>query len=219
MAVCALASIALPAFVLPDKTVDFDALHHAAGVATRTTDRVLDVNIYPTPEARASAMETRAIGIGAQGLADVFRMVGVPYDSVEARQLNIAIFETIYHGALDMSCKLAEQHEPYIRWANSPASQGQLQCDMWHVTPSGLHDFPSLRHRISIHGLRNSMLTAIMPTSSTSQLLGNNDSVEPYIKYVTATRTARLATDVEPTATSTRGESLQANSTSYVRGW
>ncbi|EIW51419.1 alpha subunit of ribonucleoside diphosphate reductase [Trametes versicolor FP-101664 SS1] len=183
--VCALSSLSLPAFVSSDDhTFDFDALHHATKVATRCTDRVLDINDYPSPEARASAVETRAIGVGVQGLADVFRMMGIPYGSDEARRLNVSIFETIYHGALEESSEMAERFGPFPAWNRSPASQGVLQCDMWNCTPSDRYDFDALRARIAKHGLRNSMLTAVMPTSSTSQLLGNNDSVEPYVSNI-----------------------------------
>ncbi|KAI0717705.1 ribonucleoside-diphosphate reductase large subunit [Cerioporus squamosus] len=184
-AVCTLSSIAIPRFVRLDRTYDFDALHTLTRLVVLTTDALLDRNDYPNDATRSSALRTRSLGIGVQGLADVFLATGVPFQSPEARQLNKDIFETIYHSAYQTSCDLAEQHGPYPSYANSPASHDILQHDMWeNVVLSGRFDFESLRNRIATHGLRHSMLTAQMPTASTAKLLGNFDSTEPYTSAV-----------------------------------
>ena len=146
-------------------------------------DRCVDVSEYPTPEAAASARSTRALGVGVQGLADVFMQLRLPFTSIGARELNISIFETLYYAALDASCRLAESYGPYPDWVGSPAARGVLQVDLWGVTPSSRHDFPGLRSRIARFGLRNSVITALMPTASTSKLLGNFESFEPYTRY------------------------------------
>lgn len=182
-AVCTLASIALPRFVRDDKTFDLSALHCAAELATLTTDAFVDQNDYPTATSRRSALETRALGIGTQGLADTFMACSLPFSSREARDLNLKIFETIYHAAYNASCSLAATHGPYPKYDGSPAQRGILQHDMWSSPSlSGLYDFDALRARIAAHGLRNSMLTAQMPTASTAKLMGNFDSVEPYTR-------------------------------------
>lgn len=184
-AVCTLASVAIPRFVRLDRTYDFDALHTLTRLVILTTDALLDHNDYPTDATRSSALRTRSLGIGVQGLADVFLASGLPFQSAEARQLNKDIFETIYHSAYQTSCDLAEQHGPYPSYVDSPASHGILQHDMWdNVVLSGRFDFESLRSRIATHGLRHSMLTAQMPTASTAKLLGNFDSTEPYTRYI-----------------------------------
>lgn len=125
-------------------------------------------------------MRHRPIGVGVQGLADAFMIMRMPFDGPEAKELNIQIFETIYHAACEASCEIAERDGHYSTYPGSPASQGQLQFDMWGVTPSGLWDWASLKEKIAIHGLRNSLLVAPMPTASTSQILGNNECFEPY---------------------------------------
>ncbi|RDX51351.1 putative ribonucleoside-diphosphate reductase large chain [Lentinus brumalis] len=188
-AVCTLASIAIPRFVRLDRSYDFDALHALTRLVVLTADALLDRNDYPTDGARRSAMNTRPIGIGVQGLADVFLASGLPFQSTEARQLNKDIFETIYHAAYQTSCDLAEQLGPYPLYPKSPAARGILQPDMWEdVVLSGRHDFDTLRSRISLHGIRHSMLTAQMPTASTAKLLGNFDSTEPYTSNVVTHR-------------------------------
>ena len=125
-------------------------------------------------------MRHRPIGIGVQGLADAFQMLRLPFDSPKARQLNKDIFETIYYGAASASCELAEIDGAYSTFEGSPASQGQLQFDLWGVTPSDRWDWAALKERIAQHGLRNSLLLAPMPTASTAQILGNNESTEPF---------------------------------------
>lgn len=182
-AVCTLASISLPACVGDDGSFDFDRLERLVHAVVVNTDRCVDISDYPTDEIATSARRTRALGIGVQGLADAFMQLNLSFTSMGARELNISIFETIYYSALDASCCLAEIHGPYPAWPGSPASRGILQVDMWGVTPSGRHDFAALRARIARFGLRNSVLTALMPTASTSKLLGNFESFEPYTRY------------------------------------
>ncbi|KAF7292826.1 Ribonucleoside-diphosphate reductase [Mycena indigotica] len=182
-AVCNLASIALPSFV-SNGQYDFQRLHDIAKVVAKNLNRIIDVNYYPIPETRRSNMRHRPIGVGVQGLADVFMALRMPFDSAEAKELNIKIFETIYHGALEASAELAERDGPYETYQGSPASQGQLQFDMWGVTPSDLWEWEGLKAKIAQYGLRNSLLTAPMPTASTSQILGNNECFEPYTSNI-----------------------------------
>ncbi|KAF9809621.1 hypothetical protein IEO21_07348 [Rhodonia placenta] len=182
-AVCNLASIALPAFV-ENGTYNFQRLHDVAEVVAFNLNRVIDVNYYPIPEARRSNMRHRPIGVGVNGLADAFMALRMPFDSPEARELNQKIFETIYHAALESSSDIAETDGPYETYAGSPASKGQLQYDMWGVTPSDLWDWDSLKAKIARTGLRNSLLLAPMPTASTSQILGYNECFEPYTSNI-----------------------------------
>jgi ribonucleoside-diphosphate reductase alpha subunit len=177
-AVCNLASIALPKCV-SDK-FDFDALFAVTRLVTFNLNRVIDRTYYPVSEARASNTRHRPIGIGVQGLADVFMLLGMSFDSAAARDLNRDIFETIYYAALSASCDLASKDGPYESYVGSPASKGILQPDMWGVKPSGRWDWVYLRSRISKFGLRNSALIAPMPTASSSSILGNNECFEPY---------------------------------------
>jgi ribonucleoside-diphosphate reductase subunit M1 len=180
VAVCNLASIALNRFVTKDRRFDFNQLRYVARVATKNLNKVIDVNFYPVPEARRSNMRHRPIGIGVQGLADAFILMRFPFTSPEARKLNKQIFETIYYGALEASCELAEQHGAYETYEGSPVSKGILQYDMWNVTPTDLWDWQKLKERIAKFGVRNSLLIAPMPTASTAQILGNNEAFEPY---------------------------------------
>ncbi|RDB14667.1 Ribonucleoside-diphosphate reductase large chain [Hypsizygus marmoreus] len=182
-AVCNLASLALPTFITNGK-FDFKKLHDVTKVVAFNLNRVIDVNYYPVPEARRSNMRHRPIGIGVQGLADAFMALHMPFDSPAAKELNIQIFETIYHGALEASAEIAEKDGPYETWVGSPAQQGQLQFDLWGVTPTGLWDWASLKEKIARTGLRNSLLTAPMPTASTSQILGFNECFEPYTSNI-----------------------------------
>jgi len=180
VAVCNLASIALPAFVAGGK-FEFERFAHVVRVATRNLNKVIDRNYYPVAEAERSNRKHRPIGLGVQGLADAFMMMRLPFESDEARQLNKHIFETLYFAALDASCDLAQKHGPYQTYEGSPISEGILQFDMWNVQPdSGLWDWEGLRSRIRDYGVRNSLLVAPMPTASTAQILGNNESFEPY---------------------------------------
>merc|ERR1719281_2172072 len=148
---------------------------------TRNLNKVIDRNDYPVEEARRSNMRHRPIGLGVQGLADAFLRMRLPYESEGARRLNTDIFETLYFAACEASCELAERDGPYESFAGSPTSQGRLQFDLWGVTPSsGRWDWDGLKAQIARHGLRNSLLVAPMPTASTAQILGNNESFEPY---------------------------------------
>lgn len=147
---------------------------------TYNLNKVIDVNFYPVEEAKTSNFRHRPIGIGVQGLADVFMMLKMPFDSPEARQLNTDIFETMYFSACTMSSELAKLEGTYESYAGCPASKGILSPDMWNVTPSDRWDWAALRAHIAEHGLRNSLMMAPMPTASTSQIMGNNECFEPY---------------------------------------
>ncbi len=188
VAVCNLASIALPKFVAGGK-FDFDRLAHITHVATRNLNKVIDVNFYPIPEARNSNMRHRPIGLGVQGLADAFILMGMPFDSDEAKQLNKDIFETIYFAAVTESANQAELHGAYETFQGSPMSKGMFQFDLWGVTPSKRWDWDGLRERVKQVGIRNSLLVAPMPTASTSQILGNNECFEPYTSNLYTRRT------------------------------
>ncbi|KAL4399721.1 ribonucleotide-diphosphate reductase subunit Rnr1 [Malassezia pachydermatis] len=186
-AVCNLASIALPTFIEgtgASKRYNFQRLHDVAKVVCKNLNRIIDINYYPVESARRSNMRHRPIGIGVQGLADAFMIMGYPFDSQEARQLNIQIFETIYHAALERSCELAAEYGTYETYEGSPASQGILQYDMWNKTPTDLWDWTELKAKIAKHGLRNSLLLSPMPTASTSQILGFNECFEPYTSNI-----------------------------------
>ncbi|MCB9306855.1 MAG: ribonucleoside-diphosphate reductase subunit alpha [Lewinellaceae bacterium] len=188
VAVCNLASLALPKFV-KDGQFDFERLYEITRVVTRNLNKVIDINYYPIPEARNSNMRHRPIGLGVQGLADAFILMGLPFDSDGARQLNKDIFETIYFAAMTESCNQAEQHGPYESFQGSPLSKGVFQFDMWGVNPSGRWDWDGLRKRVQKVGVRNSLLLAPMPTASTSQILGNNECFEPYTSNLYTRRT------------------------------
>ncbi len=189
VAVCNLASIALNKFVKEDKTFDFERLFEITRVVTRNLNKVIDINYYPIEEARRSNLRHRPIGIGVQGLADAFILMRYPFDSPEARKLNIEIFETIYFAALTESNALAVKHGHYESFKGSPASKGELQFDMWGVQPGNRWDWADLKARIKKSGLRNSLLLAPMPTASTSQILGNNECFEPYTSNIYSRRT------------------------------
>lgn len=184
VAVCNLASIALNMFVNDDKTYNFMKLKEVTKTITENLNKIIDVNFYPVPEAKKSNMRHRPIGIGVQGLADAFVLMRIPYESEAAIKLNQQIFETIYYGALEASCELAEKHGVYETYDGCPASQGILQYDMWNKTPTDLWDWVSLKEKIAKHGLRNSLLLAPMPTASTAQILGNNESFEPFTSNI-----------------------------------
>lgn len=188
VAVCNLASIALSKFVIDGK-FDHQKLYEVTQVATKNLNKIIDVNYYPVPQARNSNMRHRPIGLGVQGLADVFVMLRMPFDSAEARQLNKEIFETIYFGALTASKELAKTLGHYESYPGSPASQGILQYDMWNVEPSDRWDWYRLKAEIMKYGLRNSLLLAPMPTASTSQILGNNECFEPFTSNIYSRRT------------------------------
>jgi ribonucleoside-diphosphate reductase alpha chain len=182
VAVCNLCSIGLPAFVdAAAGAFRFDELHRVTRVATRNLDLVIDRNFYPVEAARRSNLRHRPVGIGIQGLADVFALLGLPFDSDAARALNRDIFETMYHAALTESVALAREKGRFETFAGSPASRGVLQFDMWGVDPgAGRYDWAAMRADVEAHGLRNSLLLAPMPTASTSQILGYNECFEPF---------------------------------------
>ena len=185
IAVCNLASIALPRFVDLEKgVVDHQKLFEVTYTATKNLNKIIDRNYYPVPEARNSNMRHRPIGLGVQGLADVFIMLRYPFESEEARQINKDIFETIYYAAMTASKDLAKAEGPYETWAGSPISKGIFQFDMWNVTPSSRWEWDVLREEVMKHGVRNSLLVAPMPTASTSQILGNNECFEPYTSNI-----------------------------------
>lgn len=167
-----------------DKTYDFQKLVDVTRVITRNLNRVIDINYYPLPEAKYSNMRHRPIGIGVQGMADAFILMRYPFDSEEAQQLNKDIFEAIYYGALKESCEMAKQYGAYETYEGSPMSKGLLQFDMWDITPSNRWDWATLREDIKRYGVRNSLLIAPMPTASTAQILGNNESFEPYTSNI-----------------------------------
>jgi ribonucleoside-diphosphate reductase alpha chain len=183
VAVCNLASVALPKFV-NDGEFDHDKLFEITYQVTKNLNRIIDRNYYPIPEARNSNMRHRPIGIGVQGLADAFILMRYPFDSEEARQLNKDIFETLYYAACTASKDLAKEEGAYETFAGSPASKGILQFDMWNVEPSSRWEWDILKEEIKAHGLRNSLLLAPMPTASTAQILGNNECFEPYTSNI-----------------------------------
>jgi ribonucleoside-diphosphate reductase alpha chain len=209
-AVCNLASIGLPTFVQkhPDTGLmyfDYEHLHRVVKVVTYNLNRIIDVNFYPTEKTERSNKRHRPIGIGIQGLADVFMLLELPFASDAAKTINKHIFETIYHAAVEESCNLAERDGPYETFAGSPAQQGQLQFDLWQTfggkTEGGKaegekaehsnerYDWLELKARIQKHGLRNSLLLAPMPTASTSQILGYNECIEPITSNIYNRRT------------------------------
>ena len=185
-AVCNLASIALPKFIIPGKKPKYDliALKDIAYTATINLNRVIDVNYYPTKETKTSNMKHRPIGIGVQGLADTFAILKIPFESDEAKTLDRDIFEAIYYGAMCASVDLAEKEGAYQTFKGSPLSKGLFQFDLWNETPSTRWDWEELRERVLTHGARNSLLLAPMPTASTSQILGNNECFEPFTSNI-----------------------------------
>ena len=197
-AVCNLASLCLPAFVKErtwaradgasgtEKYFSFTDLNQVTKLVVVNLNKVIDENYYPTRPAQVSNLRHRPIGLGVQGLADVFMMLGLPFDSPEARQLNTDIFENIYYAALQSSCELAKNRGRYDTFPGSPASQGILQFDLWGIKKP---NFDSLKADIQKYGLRNSLLVAPMPTASTAQIMGNNEAFEPYTTNIYLRRT------------------------------
>jgi ribonucleoside-diphosphate reductase alpha subunit len=189
-AVCNLASIGLPTFVDANGVVDYAELHKVTKVVVNNLNRVIDVNYYPTPKTQRSNLKNRPLGLGIQGLADIFMLMNVPFHSDAAKLVNKHIFETIYHAALEKSCELAQRDGPYETFAGSPASKGILQFDMWNVDPTNdRYDWTALKQLIMKHGIRNSLLLAPMPTASTSQILGFNECIEPITSNIYNRRT------------------------------
>jgi ribonucleoside-diphosphate reductase alpha chain len=183
VAVCNLASIALPRFVIDGK-FDHQKLFDITYVATKNLNKIIDVNYYPVEEAKNSNMRHRPIGIGVQGLADAFILLRMPFESDEAKKLNSEIFETLYYAAMTASKDLAKVEGHYLTFQGSPVSQGIFQFDMWGVTPSPRWEWDVLKEEVKKHGVRNSLLLAPMPTASTSQILGNNECFEPYTSNI-----------------------------------
>lgn len=188
VAVCNLASLALPKYV-NDGAFDHEKLFQVTYQVTKNLNRIIDRNYYPIPEARNSNMRHRPIGLGVQGLADVFILMRHPFDSDEARALNREIFETIYYAACTASKDLAKEEGAYETFKGSPASEGRLQFDLWGVTPTDRWEWDVLKDEIKEHGMRNSLLLAPMPTASTAQILGNNECFEPYTSNIYTRRT------------------------------
>ena len=215
-AVCNLASIGLSKFVKEDKTFDYDKLHEVTKVVAENLDKVIDINFYPTDKTRVSNMKHRPIGIGVQGLADVFALMDIPFHSDAAKGVNKLIFETIYHASLEQSMEIARDRSiimkekgilydslcnyedkirdksfcgAYSSFEGSPMSKGIFQFDMWNVTPSSKYDWTILRKDIIQFGIRNSLSVAPMPTASTAQILGNNECFEPFTSNIYTRRT------------------------------
>ena len=194
VAVCNLASIALPKYVTTGKDgkkyFDHKKLYEVTKVVTKNLNKVIDVNYYPVPEARKSNFRHRPVGLGIQGLADTFILLRMPFDSDEAKGLNEDIFETIYFAAMETSMELAKVNGTYETYEGSPVSKGIFQFDMWGVTPkSGRWNWSELKEKVNKYGVRNSLLVAPMPTASTSQILGNNECFEPYTSNIYTRRT------------------------------
>ena len=190
-AVCNLASISLPMFV-KNQTFDFEKLHEITKVITINLNKVIDINFYPTEKAERSNFRHRPIGIGVQGLADTYILMRFPFDSEEASELNKKIFEVIYHASLEASLELAKTYGPYETFDGSPASQGNLQFDLWNHSGHLYYTkqiWDKLKSKITQYGIRNSLLIAPMPTASTSQILGNNECIEPYTSNIYLRRT------------------------------
>ena len=189
-ACCCLSSICLPRFLNEEtKEYDFKKLEEISGQMVRNLNRVIDVNLYPVPETKYSNLKHRPLGIGVQGLADVFCLMRYPFDSKEALALNEEIFETIYYGAMKASIELAKEYGTYETFKGSPLSQGQFQFDLWNKKPSDRYDWDNLRKEVMQYGARNSLLIACMPTASTSQIMGNNETIEPYTSNMYVRRT------------------------------
>ena len=179
---CNLVSICLPRFV-ENGVFNFEKLQQVAGVATRNLNNVIDVNFYPTPETRKTNFANRPIGIGIQGQADVYCLLGLAYSSDEARLLSRRIFENIYYGSVQMSIQLAKEKGPYESYKDSPHSKGLLQFDL-HDNVNLTLDWTDIKKEMALYGIRNSLLTALMPTASTSQIMSNNECFEPYTSNI-----------------------------------
>ena len=185
-AVCNLASISLTAFA--KDTFDYEELHRVTKIVTKNLDRIIDINEYPTEKARRSNMRHRPIGLGVQGLADVFFKLNLPFTSTEAAEVNKNIFETLYHASMEASLEMAIEHGAYETFSGSPLSEGKFQFDLWGVK-AVIYDWDELRQRVMKHGVRNSLLMAPMPTASTSQILGNIECIEPITSHLYTRRT------------------------------
>jgi ribonucleoside-diphosphate reductase alpha chain len=184
IAVCNLASLALPKFINENGEFDHDKLFEVTYQVTINLNKVIDENYYPVDAAKNSNLRHRPIGLGVQGLADAYILMGYPFESDEARKLNRELFETIYYAAMTASKDLAIQDGPYTTFKGSPVSKGVFQFDHWGVTPSGRWEWEALKTEVKKHGVRNSLLLAPMPTASTAQILGNNECFEPYTSNI-----------------------------------
>ncbi|CAM9791980.1 unnamed protein product [Discosporangium mesarthrocarpum] len=188
VAVCNLASVVLPKFIKEDGNFDHQRLFEVTKVVVRNLNKIIDLNFYPVDEARHSNLKHRPIGIGVQGLADLFIQARLPFESEGARLLNRDVFETMYFAALTASCELAQRDGPYESYEGSPLSKGEFQFDLWGQEPSDRWDWAGLRALVAKHGVRNSLLLAPMPTASTAQILGYNECTEPYTSNLYARR-------------------------------
>jgi len=187
-AVCNLASICLPQFCSSGE-IDYTQLEKVAYTCTINLNKVIDRNFYPVPEAKTSNVKHRPIGIGVQGLADLYALMRVPFESKEAKQINIDVFETMYYGSMRATIDLAKIHGSYESFKGSPLSQGKFQFDLWKTSPSSRYDWDKLREEVILNGARNSLLIAPMPTATTSQIMGNNECFEPYTSNIYVRRT------------------------------
>ena len=187
-AVCNLASIAVNNYLNDDNEYDWNKLHYVAKVVTKNLNKIIDLNFYPTPETEINNKENRPIGIGIQGLGDLLYKLKIPYESNQAIEINKKVMETIYHGAVEASIELAELYGPYKHFNGSPMSKGIFQFDMWGVTPT--MDWIILKEKVQKVGIYNSLLTALMPTASTSQILGNIESFEPMPSNIYSRKTS-----------------------------
>ena len=184
IAVCNLASLALPKYVTEEKTFDHDKLFEVTYQATLNLNKIIDENFYPVEAAKNSNFRHRPIGLGVQGLADTYILMGFPFESDEAKKLNKEIFETIYYASMTASKDLSKELGPYSTYEGSPVSKGIFQPDMWGVTPSDRWEWSLLKEEVQKYGVRNSLLLAPMPTASTAQILGNNECFEPYTSNI-----------------------------------
>ena len=184
VAVCNLASLALPKYVKDDATFDFEKLFEVTYQATINLNRIIDENYYPVKEAKNSNLRHRPIGLGVQGLADAFIMMRLPFESEEAKALNREVFETIYFASMTASKDLAKEDGAYETYPGSPVSKGVFQFDMWDVKPTARWEWDLLKDEVKKYGVRNSLLLAPMPTASTAQILGNNECFEPYTSNI-----------------------------------
>ena len=187
-AVCNLASISLSTMV-KNKIFDYEKLHRTTKIVTNNLNKLIDVNYYPTGKTETSNNLHRPIGIGVQGLADVFALMDVAFESKDAAEINKNIFETIYHASMEKSMELSKIQGPYSSFKGSPLSEGKFQFDLWAVKPSERYDWEKLRQDILVHGVRNSLCVAPMPTASTSQILSNNECFEPFTSNIYTRRT------------------------------
>lgn len=188
VATCNLASLALPKYIKEDKTFDFEALFNVAYEATLNLNKIIDGNYYPVKEANTSSLKHRPIGLGVQGLADVYILMGYPFESLEAKALNQQVFETIYFASMTASKDLAKDFGHYESYPGSPVSKGVFQYDMWGVKPTARWEWKLLKEEVKKYGVRNSLLVAPMPTTSTAQISGNNPCFEPYTSNISTRR-------------------------------